>query len=217
MEHFGSHEALVEHLVQTGYLSTQYYIDIFSSVDKKLFVPKEYETHAYDDACISIEGVRSTTQPSIAALLIEFLAPSKGERILEIGTGFGWVTAILAKSVATEQKGEDDGVYIYSCDTQNEILETAKKNCESYDESLCNDICFFVGDGIKGGEKYAPFDKIISTGAVHEIPKSWKEQLKIGGRIVAPMNNTIVVLTKISKEEYGQKSYIGYEVEALFS
>lgn len=203
------YENLVNSLVKDGYLKTPEIIEVFKKIDRKNFVLKKYKSRAYINAPLPIGFDQTISQPLTVAFMIELLKPKAGDKILDIGAGSGWVTALLACIV--NQSGKVIGIERIS-----ELKEMAEKNLAKYDFIEKGIVKIVLADGSKGYKEEAFYDKIISSAAAQgDIPVEWKKQLKIGGKIVAPIGNSIVVIDKISKKEYSKKEYFGFSFVPL--
>lgn len=146
------------------------------TVPRHLFVPPDQRAYAYYDTPLPIGCSQTISQPYIVALMTEALKLDKTSRVLEIGTGSGYQTAVLAEIADS----------VYSIETIPELHERAKKLLESlgYDR-----VHLRLGDGYYGWEEYAPFDAIIITAAPREVPKPLLDQLADGGRMVVPVGD----------------------------
>jgi protein-L-isoaspartate(D-aspartate) O-methyltransferase len=202
-------EILINSLVRDGYLKTPEIIEAFKTINRVDFVTKEYKSEAYINAPLPIDFGQTISQPLVVAFMIELLEPKPGEKILDIGAGSGWVSALLAKIVG--ENGRVIGV-----ERIPELKEMAEKNISKYsfiEKGIANVV---LGDGSKGYKKEANYDKIISAAAARgELPREWQKQLKIGGRIVAPLENSIIVIDKIGKDEYDIKEHFGFSFVPL--
>lgn len=203
------YENLINSLIDDGYLKTSEIIEAFKAIDRQDFVTEEYKKEAYVNAALPIGFGQTISQPLTVAFMLEILAPKTGEKILDVGSGSGWKIALLAQIV--EEKGKAIGIERIS-----ELAKIAKENISKYNFIEKGVVEVILGDGSNGYEKQAPYDKIIAGAtAAGEIPKEWKEQLKIGGRIVAPVDNSIIVIDKISKDKYEQKEHFGFSFVPL--
>jgi protein-L-isoaspartate(D-aspartate) O-methyltransferase len=143
-------------------------------VPRHLFVPPELLSYAYVNQPLPIGCGQTISQPYIVALSTEALALSPTDRVLEIGTGSGYQTAILA-----ELAGE-----VYTVERLPELSEAARKRLSALGYT---NVYFRVGDGTKGWPEKAPFDAILVTAAAPKPPKSLLDQLAEGGRMVIPI------------------------------
>lgn len=220
------YESLVDSLIKDGYLKTSSIIETFKETDRADFVLSDYKTDAYVNAPLPIGFNQTISQPLTVAFMLELLQPKGGEKILEIGAGSGWQTAMLGHIVGRGQsvitaEGEEivkNVGKVVATEIIPELKEMAETNVSKYDFIESGIIEIILSDGSKGYKKEAPYDKIISAAASQEdVPKPWKQQLKIGGRIVSPVGNSIVVIDKISKTAYTKKEYFGFSFVPLVS
>jgi protein-L-isoaspartate(D-aspartate) O-methyltransferase len=175
----------------------------FLDVDRLDFVPEGFEDNAYLDVPIPISIDATTSQPSTIAFILELLNPEPGDKVLEIGTGSGYLTALLAEIV------KDWGV-ISSMEIDPQLKVLAESNLKKYPY---NNIRLISGDGKKGLISEGPFDKIVAGAEISEMPIAWKDQLTSEGTIVAPYNGRIIKAIKVPKagfdhEEYAHFSFI---------
>ncbi len=152
-------------------------LDAMRKVPRHLFVPENRKDEAYDDCPLPIGYGQTISQPYMVAIMTELLKPEKNKRILEIGTGCGYQTAILAETCKE----------VYTIERIPELTEIAKKNLEAlgYDNVFLK-----AGDGTIGWKEHAPFDGIIVTAGAPKIPYTLKEQLsENGGILVIPVGD----------------------------
>ncbi|MEK7549292.1 MAG: protein-L-isoaspartate O-methyltransferase [Patescibacteria group bacterium] len=205
------YENLIDSLIKDGYLKTPEIIEAFKAIDRANFVPDELKGDAYINAPLPIGFGQTISQPLTVAFMFELLQPKKGEKILDVGVGSGWTAALLAFMVGEAGK-------IIGVERIPELKEMAEKNILQYGFVEKGIISVFLGDGSKGYKEEALYDKIIAAAAAKEdIPVEWKKQLKIGGKIVAPVENSIVVIDKTGKDEYNKKEYFGFSFVPLIT
>lgn len=203
------YENLINSLIQDGYLKTPEIIKSFKKINRADFVPENCKTEACVNAPLPIGFEQTISQPLTVAFMMELLEPKPGEKILDIGAGSGWTAALLAQLV-----GEDGKVI--GMERIPELKEMAEKNIFKYGFLKNKIIEIINADGSKGYKKEAPFDKIIAGAAAQgDVPLAWKKQLKIGGRIVAPVENSVMVIDKIGKSEYNVKEHFGFSFVPL--
>ena len=203
-----TNEELIGDLIKSGYLKTPAIIKAFESIDRKDFVPEALKDSAYENTALPIGEKQTISQPLVVAFMLELLELKPGEKVLEIGTGSGWNTALMAQMIGETGK-------IYSIERVPELYESGKVNIAKYGFLENGRVETILGDGSRGYEKEAPLDKIIAAASAEEIPEAWKEQLKIGGRIVAPIKDSIVVLDKTTKDQFDKKEYFGFSFVPL--
>jgi protein-L-isoaspartate(D-aspartate) O-methyltransferase len=149
-------------------------LEAFRRVRREQFVPLAHVLHAYEDRPIPIGRDQVTTQPSLIARMVEALRLRGDERVLEVGTGLGFQTAILAVLA-----GE-----VYSIERFAELAEQARRNLEVAGVGRAT---VMVGDGTMGLAAHAPFSAIVIAAAAPQVPAPLVEQLEEGGRLVHPV------------------------------
>jgi protein-L-isoaspartate(D-aspartate) O-methyltransferase len=149
-------------------------LEAIAAVPRAQFVPPDLAAHAYQDAPLPIPHGQVTTQPSLVAQMVEALELSSSDRVLEIGTGFGWQTAVLARLA-----GE-----VWSVERWEDIARTARMHLERHD---VDNATVVVGDGSAGLADHAPYDAILVAAAFPQVPAPLVEQLAEGGRLVQPI------------------------------
>lgn len=179
--------SLVDYLTDT--LKTPRIIKAFENIDRKDFVPNDFLGQAYHDIPLPIGWGQTISQPSVVAFMLEQLQPQPGDKILDIGSGSGWTSALLAEIVGKQGR-------IVAMEFIPELAEITKKNVSKYGFVEKGIIKVIQRDGSKGYSSEAPYDKILVSASGQEISEAWKEQLKINGRIVAPVDSSIYLLIK---------------------
>ncbi|WP_260617324.1 MULTISPECIES: protein-L-isoaspartate(D-aspartate) O-methyltransferase [unclassified Microbispora] len=140
------------------------------------FVPPAYAAHAYEDVPIPIAHGQVTTQPSLSATMIEGLALTGREHVLEVGTGLGYQTALLARMAAD----------VVSVELWPDLVRAARRNLAR--QGIRN-AQVLVGDGSRGVPEHAPYDTVIVSAAFPTVPTPLVEQLRLGGRLVQPIGS----------------------------
>jgi len=205
------YENLINSLVTDGYLKTPAIIEAFKNIDRLDFVLDEYKNEAYVNAPLPIGFNQTISQPLTVAFMLELLEPKPNEKILDVGSGSGWTTALLAYLV-----GENGRVI--GLERIPELVALSEKNISKYNFIKKGIVEIINSDGAKGYRKEAPYDRIIAgAAATGDVPIYWRRQLKIGGRIVAPVGNSVIVIDKISKNRYNQKEYFGFSFVPLIT
>ncbi|MDX1518083.1 MAG: protein-L-isoaspartate(D-aspartate) O-methyltransferase [Woeseiaceae bacterium] len=167
-------DRLVQRLKQQG-IRSRAVLDQIRNVPRHLFVDEALASRAYEDTALPIGHGQTISQPFIVARMTEALLDGfAGERVLEIGTGCGYQTAVLAPLVKK----------IYSVERIPELLRKTRQRLRDLD---IYNVQFRPGDGWQGWPKYAPYDGIIVAAAAPELPKKLLEQLAPGGRLVIPI------------------------------
>lgn len=207
---------LVDHLIGQGVLQNPAVRDAFVRIDRREFVPEQYASEAYEDHPLPIGHGQTISQPYTVAYMLDALDPQPGQRILDIGSGSGWTTALLASIVA---KGENAAGKVLAIEIIPALCEMGARNCEKYGFVSRGIAEFFCQDGNTGLAQQAPFDRILASAAAQEndIPRAWREQTGIGGRIVAPVLDSIVVFDKIGADAWKTNRYRGFSFVPLVS
>ena len=192
-------ELLIRHLIEVGALKTPKIIGAFRKIPRHLFVRKDYLRHAYDDIPLPTFKGQTISQPYTIAIMTEALNPKSGENILEIGSGSSYQAALLGFCVGKKGK-------IITIELEKDLVKFSRKNIKKV---KLKNVKIIHGDGKKGYPKEAPYDKCIITAACDEVPKAVIDQVKINGRIVAPVNNLfgqrMMVIYKIGKNKFKMK------------
>ncbi|MCR5496642.1 MAG: protein-L-isoaspartate(D-aspartate) O-methyltransferase [Paludibacteraceae bacterium] len=193
---------LAEQLYAKGIKNTRV-LNAIASVPRHLFMNSTLEPFAYNDNAYPIGADQTISQPWTVAYQTELLNPQEGEKVLEIGTGSGYQSAVLACC----------GASVYSVERIRELSESAQKRLASLNYKVqCK-----YGDGYEGWAEMAPFDKIIVTAGASEIPQNLLMQCKIGGSIVIPVQEKSglrmvrlarVSETNFSKEDFGTCAFV---------
>ncbi len=184
-----------ENMVKTQLLSrgitSERVIEAFRAIPRECFVPERLREFAYQDGPLSIGNGQTISQPYIVALMTELLDVQPTDKILEIGTGSGYQTAILAYL----------GRQVYTVERIAELQELAKKRLTSLGFDNIN---YKIDDGSLGWEEFAKYDKIIVTAGAPDIPEALVDQLKLSGILVIPVGNqNYQRLKRIKKLENG--------------
>ena len=196
---------LIDSLIKEGWLKTPRIIEAFREIKRFDFLPQEIKDLAELNEALSIGYGQTISQPLVVAFMLELLQPQPGDKILDIGSGSGWTTALLAQIVG--QKGK-----VIAIDIIPELVEFGKQNVAKYNfiEKGLPAAClpdrqgrqgiveFICADGSKGYKKEAPYDKILASASAETLPPVWKEEVKIGGRIVTPIGSSIWLFIKKS-------------------
>jgi len=211
---------LIDQLIEQKYLKSPLIIKAFKKIKRADFLPREVIKQKGNDfveeynAPIPIGHEQTISQPLTVAFMLELLQPEQGDKILDIGSGSGWQTAMLCQIVGSEG-------FVYAIEKIPELRDFGRDNVAKYDFKNVEFIC---GDGSKGLSSQAPFDKIVAAAAVYpgdagaqQIPLAWKEQLKVGGRLVLPVGNSIWLLIKKDQNKFEEKEYPGFAFVPLVS
>ena len=162
-------------------------IEAFRRVAREDFVPPGSEAEAYEDRPVPLPRKQTTSQPSLIARMVEAAGAEPDDKVLEIGTGYGFQTALLA-TLAGE---------VVSVERHHELAEAARANLQ---RAGITNAEVYVGDGWEGWPERAPYDSIVVSAAAEELPRELVRQLVEGGRLVVPLkrgrSDDVVVLVK---------------------
>ena len=201
-KHQGLRNQLAKILEDKG-ITDKNVLEAIRSVPRHLFLNSSFEDFAYQDKAFPIGAGQTISQPYTVAFQSQLLEVKKDQKILEIGTGSGYQTAVLCSL----------GAKVYSIERQNELFKTTSKLLPKL-EFRPKHLSF--GDGYKGLPNHAPFDGIIVTAGAPIIPQALMAQLKIGGKLVIPVgeNDQIMTMlirkneTQFEKHEYGDFKFV---------
>jgi len=183
--HKGLRRNLVEEIKLKG-ITDQRVLDAINRVPRHLFMDSGFINFAYKDSAFPIGAGQTISQPFTVAIQTQLLNIQPLEKVLEIGTGSGYQTAILMEM----------GAKVFTIERQKELYLKAKEQLEA----MGYHPHFFYGDGYLGMPSYGPYSKIIITAAAPEIPEILIEQLEIGGKLVAPVGDKYgQVMTLVEK------------------
>lgn len=199
---------LIKNLILDGYLKTPKLIEAFERIKREDFVLEEFRPKANINAPLPIGYGQTISQPLTVAFMLELLNPEEGDKILDVGSGSGWQSSLLAYAVGGKGK-------VFAIERIPELSEFGKKNSEKY---AFRNLEFIIGDGSRGYEEEAPFDKIIvAAAAFNKIPEDLRKQLKIEGRLVIPVENSIWLVIKKGENEFEEKEFPGFAFVPLIS
>lgn len=193
---------LISAMKKSGFLNDKKVELALRNAPRHEFVPSSLIEKAYDDSPIQIMKNQTISQPSVVSRMTEWLDVQEGQKILEIGSGSGWQTAILAYLVGSGN--------VYSIERHSELAEFAKKNLDKL--GILN-VTVISGDGSFGFPEESPFDRIIITAACKKIPDPLLEQLSINGLLIAPVGGypqSMVLLKKTDSGVIEIKNQLGY-------
>ena len=186
-KHKGLRKQLVAILTAKGITNTAV-LEAIGAIPRHLFIDSSFLEHAYQDKAFPIAASQTISQPYTVAFQSELLEVKPGDKILEIGTGSGYQTAVLCLM----------GAHVYSIERQ---LELFKKTNQFLPKIGYVAKRLIFGDGYKGLKEEAPFDSIIVTAGAPFVPKPLLSQLKIGGRLVIPVGDEDQIMTLYIRKE----------------
>ncbi len=184
--------ALIEKLRERGIRDLEI-LRAFDTVPRHEFVPEAVWHRAYEDAPVPIGFGQTASQPSLQALYMQLLELQPEDRVLEVGTGSGFQTAVLAQLVRN----------VYSVERLRPLAIRAR---EILDQRRVSNVAILVGDGTIGWSRYAPYDAILVAAASPGVPEPLVEQLRVGGRMLVPVGTReSQVLVMVTRTEDGHE------------
>lgn len=179
-------ETLIAFLKDTGAIKTTAVENAFRFIDRAKFMPEELKLDAYRDTALPIGAGQTISQPTVVAYCLEWLQVRQGDRILDVGSGSGWTTALLAHLVGPTGS-------VIGMERIPKLVAFGSKNLAAYAfphahiEQAASEL---------GKPETAPFDRILVSAAADEVPDALARQLKNGGRMVIPIRNALCVIDR---------------------
>lgn len=185
-KHHGLRNQLVNQLIEKG-IHDKRVLETIRKIPRHLFLDSSFENFAYQDKAFPIAAEQTISQPYTVAFQTQLLEVKKDDKILEIGTGSGYQTAVLCLL----------GAKVYSVERQKELFKSTSILLPKLGIRPKH---LSFGDGYKGLPQYAPFDSILVTAGAPSVPNALLAQLKIGGRLVIPVGDKDQVMTLLVRE-----------------
>ncbi len=174
-EYRGARRRLVETLQDSG-ISDLAVLHAFEATPRHLFVPTGLRHRAYEDSALPIGSGQTISQPSVHARYLQLLQLKGTERVLEVGTGSGYQTVLLAHLASQ----------VFSIERVPELLERARRVVA---ECQVRNVSLLLGDGTVGWRQHSPYDAILVSAAAPEVPQPLLDQLADGGRLIVPLGD----------------------------
>ncbi|APY00626.1 protein-L-isoaspartate(D-aspartate) O-methyltransferase [Lacinutrix venerupis] len=201
-KHQGLRQQLVNVLIGKG-ITDKTVLNAIGKIPRHLFMDSGFLDHAYQDKAFPIAADQTISQPYTVAFQTELMQIEKGDKVLEIGTGSGYQTAVLC----------DLGAKVYTIERQQELFKKTSKFLPKLGYRAKK---FVFGDGYKGLQEQAPFKSIIVTAGAPFVPKPLLAQLEIGGRLVIPVGDNVQTMTlfvrkgvmEFDKTEFGEFRFV---------
>jgi protein-L-isoaspartate(D-aspartate) O-methyltransferase len=196
-------DALINVMQSTGFLNDDKVENAIRNIPRHHFVPDSQKNEAYENSPIPIMKNQTISQPSVVARMTEWLDLKEGKKVLEIGSGSGWQSAILANLVGSGK--------VFTVERHSELAKFAKQNLEKLG---IKNVEIINGDGNLGLAKKSPFNRIMITAACKKVPEKLLEQLAMEGLLIAPVGENIQSLILFKKTHKGivevknQKGYV---------
>ena len=203
-EYLIQRKRMVEGLREHYKIADERVLEVINAIPREFFVPEAMKFRAYKDCALPIAGNQTISQPYIVAKMTELLELSPTSRVLEIGSGSGYQTIILA-SLADK---------IYSIERVQKLATQAQETLDAFD---VNNVTLQCKDGTRGWEIYSPFDAILVAAGSPDLPEPLLDQLKAGGRLVIPIgedakSQNLIRATRTSTgfktEDFGKCSFV---------
>jgi protein-L-isoaspartate(D-aspartate) O-methyltransferase len=199
---------MIEQQIRPWEVLDQRVLDLLNTVPREDFVPQRYRKLAYADTTISLGNDQVMMPPRVEARILQGLNIQPNETVLEVGTGSGYVTALLANM----------GEHVYSVDINAEMTRTAGDKLA--DHGISN-VTLETGDAARGWDAHAPYDVIVITGSLPLLPDSFKQALQVGGRLVAVVGDSpvmeVVLITRVGETEWAQETLFETDLPALIN
>lgn len=172
----------------------------FAKYPRQNFMPDSVKSQANWDMALPIGYGQTISQPTTVQMMLEWLEPEPGNKILDVGSGSGWTTALLSYLVGPKGK-------IYAVERIPELLEFGRNNCQN---ASIENAKFYLAGQEYGLPKFAPFDRILVSAAANKLPQTLLDQLKIDGKMVIPIQNDILEITKTSQKKFEIVKHSGF-------
>lgn len=201
-KHKGLRNQLVK-LLETKGIADKNVLEAIRKIPRHFFLDSSFEEYAYQDKAFPIRAGQTISQPFTVAFQSQLLAIKKDDKVLEIGTGSGYQTAVLCTL----------GAKVFTIERQNELFKKTSRYLPTIGFRAKQ---FIFGDGYKGWPEEAPYDSIIVTAGAPFIPQALMAQLKIGGRLVIPLGEKEQIMTMLirknesqfEKKEFGEFRFV---------
>ena len=203
-KHQGQRKRLVDNLINKG-IDSAVVIKALLKVPRHVFIDSDFESYAYLDKAFPIDSNQTISQPYTVAFQTSLLNLVKSDKVLEIGTGSGYQTAILMEICKN----------VFTIERQHRLYRKTKKLLSKLNYQSYN---IFYGDGYKGLDEKQPFDKILVTAGAEEIPKKLLIQLRVGGIMVIPVGKNVqemIVVKRISKLKFEKENHGSFKFVPL--
>ncbi len=199
---------MIEQQIRPWEVLDQRVLDLLNTVPREEFVPEAYRMLAFTDMSIPLGDGQVMMPPRVEARIVQALNLQEDETVLEIGTGSGYVTALLA-SLARQ---------VISVDINPDMIRQASDKLAAH--GITN-VTLETGDGARGWNAHAPYDVIVVTGSLPILPATFKQALKVGGRLLAIVGDSpameVLLITRIGEMEWAEEALFETDLPALIN
>lgn len=164
------------------------------------FLPESVKGEAIFDVPVPIGFGQTNSQPTTVRLMLEWLEPEPGDKVLDVGSGSGWTTALLAYLVGPQGK-------VFAVERMSELVVFGQENCSRVGVT---NVKFFKAAKTMGLPKYAPYDRILVSATADELPKGLIDQLKPKGKTVIPVGSSVLEVTKLTNGQLAIHPHAGF-------
>jgi protein-L-isoaspartate(D-aspartate) O-methyltransferase len=190
-------------LITQGYLKSDPLINAFSTVRREEFVPREFMSEAETNIPLPIGYGQTVSQPLTVAVMLELLDLHLEQKVLDVGSGSGWTSALMAHAVGERGK-------VVAIERIPELFDFGKKNIDKFGFVSMGRVQCVLGDGSDGFDEGAPYDRILVSASAEEIPDTYKRQLVVGGKMVIPIYNSLAYVEKRDDDDFYVERFPGF-------
>lgn len=183
-------------------------LELIQRLPREDFVPAEYKEHAFTDMNIPLPNGQEMMSPKLEAYILQAVQVQEQDKVLEIGTGTGYVTALLASQAR----------HVVTVDIDADTLKRAEEKLNAH--QIAN-VTYEVGDAALGWEKQKPYDVIVITGSLPILPEIFQRNLNVGGRLIAIVGDApameVILITRIKDNEWTHQVLLETDIPALIN
>jgi len=197
---------MIEQQIRPAEVLDTHVLDTIAAIPREDFVPDAYRELAFSDVNVNLPHSQQMMKPIMEGRLLQALNIQPDDTILEIGTGSGYFTALLAKL----------GGQVYSVDIENDFITSAQQRLDTLG---IRNVTLTQGDAARGWAQGGPFDVIVITGSLPILPESFQRTLTVGGRMVAIVGQSpvmqVLLITRVSEDEWASECLFETDFPAL--
>ncbi len=172
----------------------------FAHAPRRFFLPDDQAGRADVDAPLPIGFGQTNSQPSTVRMMLEWLEVEPGNKVLDVGSGSGWTTALLSQLIGARGR-------VYGVEIVPELVEFGRQNCRRFG---AKNVRFYQAGKTFGLPRCAPYDRILVSAAAGELPRELLEQLKNGGKMVIPVRSDVLEIEKLTDDKYETIAHPGF-------